>query len=381
MNAQQLNINTIIRQDNNYLPERIKSINSIINSQISPDYNVVKYLGEGIHGSLFLAKDSNNKRFICKKIFLDKSSVDKNTQLNIELNILKYLSMNKNTKDYVNPCIAHKVIDNNVYTIFPVFNGYSLNHLTSYLSKLSSIQYYKIIFHIIKKLLHGLAKIHQTNIAHQNINDNSILVSTYDKAKNIKIKFTDFGLGCITRDRDPIVNVNTYEKETEKLKHIRSCKDTSFVPVDITPEVIKQLYDHDYLQISQKYDLLALGIIFLKLLLYFENLKVLSIDNGFNTKFKYNIEKLLNDKYLLYYNRSNAGVNNSNNNFGENSEDEYLQKLFPSMNISKDFKKHILEYLKIFNDYIFCKTEKRQNCQYILDKLIIYEKYKNDPID
>ena len=41
-------------------------------------------------------------------------------------------------------------------------------------------------------------------------------------------------------------------------------------------------------------------------------------------------------------------------------------------------KKNIVEYLKIINDYIFCKTINRKNCQYILDKLIIYEKYRDD---
>ena len=50
------------------------------------------------------------------------------------------------------------------------------------------------------------------------------------------------------------------------------------------------------------------------------------------------------------------------------------------LNTNNEIKKDILEYLNIFNDYVLCEEKNIQDCQYILDKLIIYEKYKNDTI-
>ena len=57
---------------------------------------------------------------------------------------------------------------------------------------------------------------------------------------------------------------------------------------------------------------------------------------------------------------------------------EQSKKLLSFLNVKQSVKHDILEYLKIIIKYILCKTSERQNCQYILDKIIIYEKYKND---
>ena len=48
------------------------------------------------------------------------------------------------------------------------------------------------------------------------------------------------------------------------------------------------------------------------------------------------------------------------------------------LNTPNETKRDIVEYLNIFNDYVLCEDQDRQSCQYILDKLIIYEKYKNE---
>jgi len=338
INPRQLNINTIVKKhianlnendknnNGNYVNNNINSditvINNILNnnnvqnskisnskilnSKISNNkYNIVKYLGEGIQGSLYLANDSAKKRYICKKILLNSNNPETIKQIELELNLLKYLSSNNVTKEYINPCIEHKLIDNNIFTIFPVFDGYSLNHLEKYLRKLDSSSYYKIVFHLIKTILHGLAKIHQYNIAHQNINNNSILVSTYKNPKEISIKFTDFGLGCgNSNDNDNknvsnIVNIADYEKDNETVKSFlkfNSCKSNS-IPISITEKVIPDLVDNDFLLISQKYDLFCLAVIFSKLLLFFENMNI-NLKNGYNKENAKNIMNIIDTKYL-----------------------------------------------------------------------------------
>ena len=408
INPRQLNINTLLKKHMSGYDGKtnitnansdIIVINNILNNNnntlsdpnnnplIDPDtqfnnnkYNIVKYLGEGIQGSLYLANDSKKKRYICKKINLETNNSDQIDQIQFEINILKYLSRNSVTKDHVNPCLEHKIIDNNMFTIFPVFDGYSLNHLIKYVSALDNNSYYIIVFHLIKTILLGLAKIHQSKIAHQNINDNSILVSTYTNPSEMNVKFTDFALGCGNNMMDMdsksnLININEYDeydthdesnKSPKSLFNFNSCKVNNFTPVTIDESVISELIDSDYLAISQKYDLLCLGAMFIKLLLFFDNINI-DLTKGYNKQFIDNILQLLNDKYL----------SKINPNENEQKKSDY-DKLFPSINVNSEVKRTIIEYLKIFKKYILCKTAHRKNCQYVLDKLIIYEKYKND---
>ena len=429
INPRQLNINTIIKKqnsnvydknDNIHINSDIIIINNILNNDIIPNmspnispnmspnntftnnkYKIVKYLGEGIQGSLYLANDANKKRYICKKIMLHDTNPDTNPpentnnirQIELELNLLKYLSSNKGTKEYINPCLDYKIIDNNIFTIFPVFDGYSLNHLEKYLRKLDHSSYYKIVFHLIKTILHGLAKIHQSKIAHQNINKNSLLVSTYTKPKEISIKFTDFGLGCGNshgngsnggngdRDSNMIdianyndnINININIKPYVKFN---SCKANNFTPVLVSEQAVSDIVDNDYLLISQKYDLFCLGIIFAKLLLFFENLNV-DLQNGYNKENEQQIIDVIDTKYLSKINMQKGK--------GKEKEKVDYESLFPYISINDDKKdikqdiiKDIIEYLTLFRKNVLCKTANRQTCQYVLDKIIIYEKYKNE---
>jgi serine/threonine protein kinase len=379
------NINNIFN-NTSQLNKNMKNMQNMENMQnMQTNYNIIKYLGKGIQGDLYLANDLNKNRYICKKIILNNNKNDNNNknqlqQLEFELNILKYLSSNKVAKEYVNPCLEYKIVNNQVFTIFPIFDGYSLNHLSSYLKKLDTSSYYKIVFHLIKTVLFGLSKIHQTKIAHQNINNNSILVSTYKNPKEIKVKFTDFGLGCgntntnrLDEIHEAMINVNKYQKLVNKTKaenelkyEYNTCKKNNFAPVNITEDIIEKLTDSEHLFISQKYDLLCLGIIFIKLLLYFENLNV-NLQNGYSNKNKIDLLDLINNKYLV-----NAKENNNDRN------DNNYKKLFPFLNVKDEVLRDIIEYLKIFKEFILCKTENRKTCEYVLDKLIIYEKYKND---
>lgn len=362
----------------------LQSMNTIINTNVSPKYKILRYLGQGIQGSLYLATDADNKRYICKKIILDNTqkqnqnqlqpqpqnnSIEKQNQLQFELKVLQYLSNNETTREYVNPCLEHKILDNNVYTIFPVFDGYSLSHYNKYLSKLQHSDYYKLVFHLIKSILHGMAKIHKTHIAHQNINENSILVSSNTNPSELFVKFTDFGLGCGYINSGigtgNILDVNDYKNDA--FFKLTSCKENSNIPIEISDSIKYKLSESSYLQLSQKYDLLCLGMIFIKLLLFFDNLDI-NLSNGYNKFFIEQIKQRLIEKYLSKHNDSSSiGTINSRQ-----------KNRFPLLNVSDDIKRDLLEYIRMIVNYIFCKTNKRKNCQYVLDKLVIYEKYKND---
>ena len=375
MNSDIIVINNIL--NNNSLQNTHQIKNNISNTPniVNNKYNIVKYLGEGIQGSLYLANDPEKRRYICKKITLDRQNyLHQIKQIEFEINMLKYLSNNKTTREYINPCLEHKIIDNNIFTIFPIFHGYSLIHLTKYLNKLDNNSYYKIVFHLIKNILHGMAKIHQYKVAHQNINENSILVSTtYTNPREMYINFTDFGLGCGNSNNmnyeSNLINIDKYEKGYNKTNiKFNTCKVNNFLPIKITENIMSELLDSDYLLISQKYDLLCLGIIFTKLLLFFDNINS-DLKEGYNKLAMDNILQLLNDKYFSKINEKE--------NANENEKIDY-KSLFPYINVNNEVKTDIIEYLKLFKEYILRKTAHRKSCQYVLDKIIIYEKYKGE---
>ncbi len=418
MNQQLLNINTVINPNgninlssninigngngngNNYNNQlKLDKITSIVNNSNASDileegndeplrYKIINYLGRGIHGNLYLALDSKGRRVICKEIQLDSdpsNNVMQTKQLEFELNILKYLSSNTVAREHINPCLDYKIHQNHIYTIFPVFKGYSLGHFQGYMLKLAKKEekqdgYYKIAFYLIKSLMHALAKIHDTGIAHQNITQNSILVSTFIEPGEIKVKFTDFGLGCGC-PKDPYGNLisavnhrmipwQQYEEFNKNVENIddkiegqiSNCKENGYVPVKYIDKVLTQLKDSDYLQTSQKFDVLCIGLIIIKLLLYFDNEIVSIIDNllsrNMNMKMDNTKLQVLRDKIKAKY---------FNNKY-----------LLDNLSISSTNRKLILEYLKLIWKYMLCSTIKRKPAQYIVDKIIIYEKYKND---
>ena len=363
-NARTLNYNTLIKRNTNNSNNpnspnntiQLERINHKLNQNVSPEYKIVKYLGEGINGNLYLATDSDKNKLICKTVKLNNSDPNLNDelkrQMNFELSILNFLSNNITTRDYINPCLEHKIVGNEVFTLFPVFDGYSLENLSTYMNRLDDEQHYKALFHIIKAILYGMAKIHQSNIAHQNINEKSILVSTFNNPGEASVKFTDFGLGCgyNTLSKNNIIDVNEY-KNDEFFK-AGNCRDNYNIPVVINQDVMGKLSESNYLQIAQKYDVLCLGILFLKMLMFFAKLDI-SLSKGYSSSNREAI-KQITKKYL--------------------SSSESLSKL----KINKDTQSLIREYLKLFDDYIFCESNKRENCQYILDKIIVFEKYRFD---
>jgi serine/threonine protein kinase len=372
-NAQQLNITTILSNNNEIQDEHntknISFINNIFNNTDTTEmknkkkYEIKKYLGEGIQGSLYMAFDNNNNKYICKQINLNPNiNPNQINQLTFELNLLKFLSSNRVTREYINPCLEYKIINNQVLTLFPVFNGYSLNNIKKYFLEMKHKNYYRILFHLIKIILHGLAKIHQHNIAHQNINENSILISTFTNDSEMRIKFTDFGLGCGVNNEinNIFYDVNSCNPNSTTLN-----TPSQNIPNKITSSLIKKLSKTESLNIAQKNDIKLLNLIFIQLLLFFEHIE-LDLSQGYNNNIKEQIKKIITEKYLSKIQKYRK------NKYAK--EDD----IFKFITTKNETKRDILEYLNILNDYVLCEDKSIQSCQNILDKLIIYEKYKNE---
>jgi len=137
------------------------------------------------------------------------------------------------------------------------------------------------------------------------------------------------------------------------LTTINKCKSTTppshLTPTSlITPSLLNQISpNNNYLSLEQKHDITGLCYIFIQLLLLFENIK-LDLSKGYTNELKQEIKHLITSKFVSL------------------------------LKLDSVVKKDILEYLSILNNYILCEEKNMKDCQYILDKLIIYEKYKND---
>ena len=116
---------------------------------------------------------------------------------------------------------------------------------------------------------------------------------------------------------------------------------------------------------AQKNDITLLCTMFIQLLLFFENIK-LDLSQGYNDSIKEQIKNIIIEKFLSEIKKYRVNKKYKND------------ELFAFVNINNEEKKDILEYLNIFNNFILCENKKIKSCQYILDKLIIYEKYKNE---
>ena len=108
----------------------------------------------------------------------------------------------------------------------------------------------------------------------------------------------------------------------------------------------------------------------MKLLLYFEDFDS-NFSSGYNSQFTTNIKTLLQTKYISQLEKLDKDDNNKATQYNQ------YKKLFKFIDINNKVKRDILEYLNIIFNHIFCKTMDRKTCQYVLEKIIMYEKYRD----
>lgn len=109
MKTKKLNVNTVYKKNNPKVLNisNINNLNSIINKNIDSDYKIVKYIGEGISGHLFLANNNSDTKdkypkLLCKIIAENDDNVKR--KLLIEIGMLKYLG-NTDVNNFINPCL------------------------------------------------------------------------------------------------------------------------------------------------------------------------------------------------------------------------------------------------------------------------------------
>ena len=374
-----LHINTIkqgaLDNDINNSKSSLDLLNSKINNNISINYQLVKYLGNGVNNSkIYLAKDkSKNINIICQISNVNKKD---EKRLLMELSVLDILSKNKNTSPYINPFIDFNIERSktnsnelDIYTLFPVNLGYKLSNLKTQLKQLDNISFRFIVKRIIKSILHALTAIHKRNIAHQNLDDTSIIIShspsiTVKKNKNpiIKVKLLDFAMGC--------GNYQVSENILNKFKSSSNSKDIYFQNCLDLPDYFINEKNHNHNNHNNHNN-------------------HIEWKNELQNKVQESLKTFKNSDYLklaqmfdiwccgrVFYDLLHCKTSNNNNcsmDDGFTNDISWLNKTPSTRNSPKSLK----FYGDLINNMMLIPLKNRQSARTLLDKIIIHEKYGN----
>jgi len=224
----------------------------------------LELLGQGLNGTVY-AINHAKQDYICKCIEYSKENME---QLEYELDLIKRLQQHEIAVRYINPCLGMAITQEYIVTIFPRFTASTLDKVITTISipSFNTPQRVSLIKYLIYQMILGLTEIHRQGICHRQINSGSILIeviptdppvgnigvaSTATKRANtnthkiwetednlpLRIKYTNFGFGCLSTCLPMLTNVDPYQPNG---------------PADFTG--------------SQKYDVWCLGLLFMKLL-------------------------------------------------------------------------------------------------------------------
>ena len=171
-------------------------------SQQLEGYNIIKFLGKGAYGEVYLSEKKNsNKLFATKKIsreIADRPNFKK--YLIIEIEILKMLNHPNIVKleDF-------KKSANSYYIIMEYINGGGLSQcLKKYIQKHGKAFPEPIVQHLMRQIIDALVYIHDKKIIHRDLKLDNIMVnfdSEIDKENlnmmRAQIKIIDFGCSTL----------------------------------------------------------------------------------------------------------------------------------------------------------------------------------------
>jgi serine/threonine protein kinase len=339
-----LNFNTIYKKSLNKKHPPLDTLTDTIGKLFKQQYKFTKFVGSGIQGDIYVIKNTKNSDYICKTI----ENVDDTLQLHIEneINMLQNLSTNLNSKSYVIPCVDHIFNKNSAYLIFPLKTGYKIKNIYPILDELKKMNerlYYAIIMYIYRQLIKAVSVIHQKRVAHQNLDTSSIHISTdikkikdFKDIEKLEIRIVDFGLSCSGNSKE-----STCLKEPSYFLNNSSNKSMTkrIVAATRIGKTLKTLKPDAELIMAQRYDIWCCGKILYELL-----------HNGEPNVAKYIKSELDNDRSW-------------HSDF----------KIKTSLNSTTSGK--LKQYNDMIEKYMLVPILKRKTANYILNKILMFEKY------
>ena len=164
------------------------------------DYQLVKCLGEGNFGKVYLTRKNNDKRMYATKI-LDIQKMKSKDMTKYLANEIKIMQELKDNENIIHLYELYKTT-NHLYLIMEYCNGGSLSDiLSNYKLKFGKAFSQEIIQYFMRQIVNGLKYTHSHKIIHRDMKLENILIHfNNDEDKNnfnilnSKIKIIDFGL-------------------------------------------------------------------------------------------------------------------------------------------------------------------------------------------
>ena len=326
LNTNQINTgkNTSINTGNNI--ERTNATNlsmldltTTLQDNFANNITGIDYVGQGINGDLYKLvdmADNHTTQYICKVIEFNPRVLK---QLKRELGLLRTIQSHPYMNEYINPCLSVIVREGYILSIFPVFNGITLNNVitlfnTTTFNKLNRVLLTK---YIIKSILEAVYYFHWQNVCHLQINDESVLVELREPSptdiqnnkyvnntpvnnnnevaispeekldptngkiykpafspdlKPLQIKFTNFGIGCGKNSVD--MGLQSHASGTGSSSTFESCFGSG-IDYSKDPYIKAGHYlamsrsttkNSSQLELAKKYDVWITGLLLLQLI-------------------------------------------------------------------------------------------------------------------
>lgn len=305
----------------------IDRVSQLLNTKIDSRFNNLKYIGQGVNGEIYqIRAGKESVPYICKCITYNPDNL---AQVKRELGLLRSIQNYPSTAQYVNPCVGVVVTRDLLVSVFPTFNGVPLGQVKSTIMELGfkSRNRDLLVKYIIKQLLDAVARIHQQNVCHLQLDDNSVLIETREKFdlqntdptpdqyeynngnvnvskldirnptnmriykpefdeldKPMRLKLTNFGIGCGKLIKTDVLSGdldNTNGSMSAFLRcNLIGCRDRY-----VADKIYSASKNSEYLALAKHYDTYLIG----------EIIKSMIYDPSQPTK-------LLNDSYVPYEN-------------------------------------------------------------------------------
>ena len=162
------------------------------------DYKIIKKIGQGSFGQIFMVKDEYNRKYALKKIIgsSEKEIKSLKQEYQILYDIQSSLYENHTKINIVNIYgLSTKQLDPTTYVMYVLMELSSTDWEKEILSRQKKSNYYSEdeLFKIIYDLIDTLAKLQKENISHRDIKPQNILVFFNKNNNRINYKLADFG--------------------------------------------------------------------------------------------------------------------------------------------------------------------------------------------
>lgn len=186
------------------------------NSFIGPDSNdwiILKQIGEGGMGRIFLAWDSRKQRLVAIKTLISEGENKKElvSRFSEEIKALKKLNSPNIVKiyNYGKGFYFNRTAFNDPYYVMEYIEGISLEQLIKKLPNKEELQWPQII-QMIQQIAQGLSHAHAKGVIHRDIKAENIVLT-----KSGEIKIVDFGIAKRNPQNIDLTQNTTVEKLTQ----------------------------------------------------------------------------------------------------------------------------------------------------------------------